>query len=130
MALLFSVVLIAVALVGCGGVEIPEPYEVNAIGQGQQTFRFVVVDDEENATAWDVSTNENTVGASLLEVGLIVGDVSAWGLLVTAVNGLTADFDADGAWWAFYINGEMAMQGVDATYIQDGDTYAFVFTAG
>lgn len=41
------------------------------------------------------------------------------------VNGMTADYDKDGVYWAFYIDGEYAMIGVDATNITDGAQYAF-----
>ena len=41
------------------------------------------------------------------------------------VNGMTADYDKDGVYWAFYIDGEYAMTGIDATNITDGARYAF-----
>lgn len=41
------------------------------------------------------------------------------------VNGMTADYDKDGVYWAFYIDGVYAMTGVDATNITDGAQYAF-----
>lgn len=41
------------------------------------------------------------------------------------VNGMTADYDKDGVYWAFYIDGEYAMTGVDATNVTDGAQYAF-----
>lgn len=41
------------------------------------------------------------------------------------VNGMTADYDKDGVYWAFYIDGKYAMTGVDATNITDGAQYAF-----
>ena len=41
------------------------------------------------------------------------------------VNGVTADYDKDGTYWAFYINGEYAMSGVDTTAVEEGATYAF-----
>ena len=40
-------------------------------------------------------------------------------------NGMTADYDKDGVYWAFYIDGEYAMTGVVATNITDGAQYAF-----
>ena len=40
-------------------------------------------------------------------------------------NGMTADYDKDGVYWAFYIDGEYDMIGVDATNITDGAQYAF-----
>ncbi len=41
------------------------------------------------------------------------------------VNGVTADFDADGVYWAFYINDEYAQTSVDMTKIEDGASYSF-----
>ena len=49
---------------------------------------------------------------------------------MTTVNGITADWDADQTYWAFYINGEYAMTGIDATEIVDGTTYSLVLTKG
>jgi len=117
----------------CGGTSpgpAPPADAVQAIGQGATVFRFEVTDPEEAVTAWDVNTDETTVGAALLAVGLISGDESEWGLMVTTVNGITADWDANQAFWAFYIDGDFAMAGVDATDIEPGVTYAFVYTAG
>ncbi len=44
---------------------------------------------------------------------------------VKTVNGITADYDTDGTYWAFYVNGEYAMTGVDSTPVEDGAVYAF-----
>ena len=52
-------------------------------------------------------------------------DESGYGLYVKTVNGVTLDFEEDGAYWAFYVNGEYAQAGVDATEAKAGDTYAF-----
>jgi len=98
------------------------------IGEGAISFIFEVKNDKEDITVWKVHTNEETVGAALLGVGLIDGTVSAMGLMVEYVDGLRADFMEDNAWWAFYIDGEMAMQGVDDTEIEEGTLYAFIFT--
>ena len=56
---------------------------------------------------------------------LIAGDESEYGLYVKMVNGITADYDADGVYWAFYINGEYAATGVDSTPITEGESYSF-----
>ena len=56
---------------------------------------------------------------------MIEGDESEYGLYVKTVNGITADYDADGVYWAFYINDEYAQTGVDSTPITEGDRYAF-----
>ena len=45
--------------------------------------------------------------------------------LPRCVNGITADYDTDGKYWAFYINGEYATTGVDATEIDEEAVYTF-----
>ena len=96
-----------------------------AIGQGSVKFAFTVVDADGNETHFEVSTDQTTVGAALLENGLIAGDEGAYGLYVKNVNGITADYDKDQTYWAFYINGEYAPTGVDVTDIVEGNSYAF-----
>ena len=61
----------------------------------------------------------------MLEVDLIAGETSNYGLYVKTVNGITADYDVDQTYWAFYVNGEYAMAGVDSTTIEEGATYSF-----
>jgi len=100
------------------------------IGDGIVSFRFEVTDDTQTVKAWNVGTNQSTVGDALLEVGLIKGDVSSLGLMVTEVNGLISDFSENQSWWAFYISGEFSMTGVDSTFIEQGKVYAFVYTIG
>ncbi|MDR2598790.1 MAG: DUF4430 domain-containing protein, partial [Oscillospiraceae bacterium] len=106
------------------------PTDVIEIGTGNTTFQFEAVDNNEETTIWFVSTNEETVGAALLEVGLIEGDVSAFGLFVSKVNGLVADWDVNQSWWAFYIDSEMSMYGVDDVEINVESVYAFIYTIG
>ena len=95
------------------------------LGEGQTVFNFVVVDAEGNETYFEIHTDKTTVGEALLEVKLIEGEAGPYGLYVKTVNGITADYDVDQTYWAFYINGEMAMTGVDATDVEAGATYSF-----
>lgn len=98
---------------------------VKTLGEGATKFNFNVVDIEGNTTEFVINTDEKTVGAALLKVDLIKGDESQYGLYVKKVNGITADYDTDGTYWAFYINGEMAPTGVDSTDVVAGATYEF-----
>ena len=95
------------------------------LGVGLTTFTFQVVDKDGNQTDFEISTDESTVGEALLNLSLIDGEQGAYGLYVKSVNGITADYDVDGTYWAFYINGEYAMSGVDTTTVTDGATYQF-----
>ena len=98
---------------------------VEKIGKGATKFYFDVVDADGVEKLFEVATDKKMVGEALLEVKLIDGDDSAYGLYVKTVNGVTVDYDKDGAYWAFYVNGEYASTGVDATEIKAGTTYTF-----
>ena len=150
--LLCVVMLISVALVaaGCGSTDTTEPStttgttvpetsapetmaetqpvntgDVTVLGEGETVFSFTVTDLDGVETVFEIHTDKTTVGEALLELGLIAGDDSDYGLYVKTVNGLTLDFDKDGKYWAFYENGEYAQTGVDATAITAGASYGF-----
>lgn len=139
------VLIAAVALFtfGCngqnsnGGDESTVDTSVTTNGNGESTtdtsetpvqkkaFTFIVVDGDGNETSFSIQTDLETVGAALLAEHLIEGEDSAYGLYVKKVNGITADYDVNRTYWAFYINGEYAMTGVDSTPVTDGATYSF-----
>lgn len=58
------------------------------------------------------------------------GEEGEYGFYIESVNGEKADYDADGAYWAIYVNGEYGMYGVDSQPVADGDSYALVYTVG
>lgn len=99
--------------------------DVSVLGEGGTEFFFSVADKEGNETNFEIHTDKETVGEALLELGLIAGEEGEYGLYVKTVNGITVDFDKDGAYWAFYVNGEYAMTGVDSTAVTAGDSYSF-----
>ena len=95
------------------------------LGEGSVKFTFIVVDADGNETNFVVSTDKETVGDALLELNLIEGEEGDYGLYVKTVNGITADYDTDHTYWAFYVNGEYSNTGVDSTPVNEGDTYEF-----
>lgn len=106
-------------------VETSEKASETVLGEGKTEFPFTVVDKEGNETVFEIHTDKETVGEALLELDLIAGEDAEYGLYVKIVNGITADYDKDGTYWAFYINGEYASTGVDSTTIKEGDSYSF-----
>ena len=98
---------------------------VKELGEGETSFSFTVIDDEGNETSFKINTDKSTVGEALLENELIAGEEGDYGLYVKTVNGITADYDKDQTYWAFYINGEYATSGVDQTKINESDIYSF-----
>jgi len=107
------------------GVDNTEAAKANVLGEGKTVFTFTVTDKDGNETAFEIHTDKTIVGDALQELELIAGEMGDYGLYVKTVNGITADYDVDGTYWAFYIDGEYAMTGVDATEIVVGSSYAF-----
>ena len=97
------------------------------LGEGAKTLT-VRIEDPEKSVTFTIHTNADTVGAALLENGLISGEEGAYGLYIKVANGTVADYDIDQSYWAFYVNGEYAMSGVDTTNIEEGVTYSLVYT--
>lgn len=128
-ALLCIVLVAAMALfAGCNDNTTTSEPVSSGIAQSPKAevkFTFVVVDVDGNETSFEVTTDKTIVGDALLQEGLIEGEESQYGLYVKTVNGITLDFDTDGKYWAFYVNGEYGMVGVDATEIVEGATYSF-----
>lgn len=58
-----------------------------------------------------------------------LSDALAAAGFVTTVNGETADWDKDAAWWCLTdASGEMTAVGVADIQLHDGDSYAFTYT--
>ena len=92
-------------------------------GEGKTKFSFSVTDKDGNTTDFEINTDKTIVGEALQELGLIEGDEGEFGLYVKKVNGITADFNVDKTYWAFYVNGEYAQSGIFDTEIVAGATY-------
>jgi hypothetical protein len=99
--------------------------DVTVLGEGQTAFTFKMVDVDGKETVFEIHTDEKTVGAALLKVELVAGDTTEYGLYVKTVNGVTLDYNTDGKYWAFYINGAYAATGVDSTEVTEGAEYMF-----
>ncbi len=136
LSLILCMVLIAAMalMTGCNdnaktdvssGVTETSKSEVTRVGEGDTKFDFTVIDKDGKETYFEVSTNKTTVGEALLDAKLIAGENGDYGLYVKTVNGITLDFNTDGLYWAFYVNGEYAMSGVDTTEIKSGEVYSF-----
>ena len=121
LSLLLCTVLIAataLTLASCGNEGKTDDTTVS-----EKSFTLVVRDLSGSETTHTVTSDKKTVGEALIAEGLIEGEDGQYGLYVKKVNGITADYDVDQTYWAFYINGEYAMSGVDTTDIVAGATY-------
>ncbi len=132
-----SIVLISVLLLisfaACGGDSDKSVWdgatytEDTTLGEGETVFTLQV-EALDKTLAFTVKTNEKTVGDALLKCGLIEGDEGEYGLYIKKVNGILADYDVNQTYWAFYVNGEYAMTGVDSTDINESEVYSLVYS--
>ena len=96
-------------------------------GTGASTVK-VEVKAEDKSVTFTINTDKTVLGDVLFEYDLIAGDESEYGLYIKKVNGITADYDVDKSYWAFYKNGEYMMSGVDTTEFANGEHYELVYT--
>ncbi|MBP3493886.1 MAG: DUF4430 domain-containing protein [Oscillospiraceae bacterium] len=129
--ILCAVLIAAMALfaTGCKATA-PDDYgDTNVItggetlGEGSRQFTFTVVDVNGKEVSATIKTDEKIVGDALMALDLLAGEEGPYGLYVKTVNSMTYEYEKDGKYWSFYVNGEYAVTGVDMTEIVDGATY-------
>lgn len=104
----------------------PAP-ETDANQTKDLSFKFTVVDLEGKSQEFDVPYAEGDTVGEAIEAEGIASDVVDG--LINTVNGVTLDYNKDNAYWAFYVNDEMYMQGgAYDVKISSDETYKFVAT--
>lgn len=101
----------------------------SAASKAQATVEFTVTaaDGSVSSVLLNVTDGEK-LSTALAEAGIISQEEAGF---VTTVNGETADYDKDQAWWCLTdAAGEMTTVGVADIELHDGDSYAFTYTKG
>lgn len=115
LALLLSLALAACGAGSGGGIWEGAKYtEDTELGEGAGTISFECTAEGRTVT-FTIHTDAEFLRGALEENGLIAGDESEFGLYVKSVNGMAADYEADGLYWSLYVDGEYATSGVDTT---------------
>ncbi len=133
---LVLVAAIALTVVGCNGNNSEDlssqpnssdasSAEEKVLGEGATQISVNVTFKDGSKKSYTVKTDKTTVGEALQEVKLIKGTVGDYGLMIETVDGETVTYENDKKYWAFYVNGEYAMTGVDSTKIEADATYDF-----
>ena len=99
----------------------PQPTE------GAKTITIQVVDDQQNMTVYETHTDAEYLRQAMEETKVLtfIGTEGSYGLMLNTINGVTADYDKDKTYWAFYVNDEYGTSGVDTTVIEEGAVYSF-----
>ena len=101
-----------------------------ATSEGSKSITVEVIHKDESAKTFTYQTDAEYLGEVLQAEGLVKGEPGDYGLYITEVDGEAAVYEEDGAYWAFYQDGEYASQSVDQTPINDGDSFSLVYTVG
>ena len=98
--------------------------------EGVKHVTIEVIMADETATVYEVDTDgEYLIDAMNDAEGLsFEGEEGIYGLSVSIVNDVRADYTLDGAYWAFYVGGEYCNYGVSEQPVEDGDSFSIVYT--
>lgn len=98
--------------------------------EGEKDITIEVVSADGVSTVYEVDTDaEYLLGAMEDTDGLTFeGEEGIYGLSVSTINGIRADYTLDGAYWGFFVNGEYCNYGVSQQPVEDGDAFSIVYT--
>lgn len=96
---------------------------------GSKNITIEVVGKEAAAIVYEVSTDAEFLRQAMEEAeGLeFSGTESEYGLMVSTVNGETADYSVDSSYWSFYVNDTYCNYGIDSQPVMDGDAFKIVY---
>ena len=98
--------------------------------EGEKSVTVKVIHGDGTEKSFSYRTDEEYLGTLLEAEGLISGTASQYGLFVDTVDGETASYEKDGAWWKLSCNGEDAQTGADGVVLTDGGLYTWSYTVG
>ena len=133
---LMLVLVMVLGLAACGtekGSEASTPAaqeQTGSTGEEPMHFTVTVVHSDGSSKYFEYQTSEEFLGPVLVQEGLIQGVDGPYGLEIIEVDGETAIYETSKAYWALYVNGEYALQGIDTTLVEDGVAYKLEYTRG
>ena len=98
--------------------------------EGTKEIAVTVVHKDASEKTFRYRTDAEYLGHVLLEEGLIQGEEGPYGLMISAVDGETADWNVDQSYWALYIGEDYATTGADGIVLTDGGEYSLVYAVG
>ncbi len=98
--------------------------------EGSKAVTIEVIDSNGESTMYEVQTDAEFLAEAMDEAdGLeYEAEEGPYGLSVSAVNGESAVYEVDGAYWGFSVNGEYCNYGISEQPVEDGDAFQIVYT--
>lgn len=97
---------------------------------GSKAITIEVINSAEESTVYELNTDVSYLAEAMDEAeGLeYVAEDGPYGLVVSAVNGETAVYETDGAYWSFCVNGDYCNYGISEQPVEDGDAFQIIYT--
>ncbi len=93
--------------------------------EGEKDITVTVVYEDEDKKVFEINTDALYLADALANEGLITYVDDG---LYTEIDGVTADFNKDGAWWCLTKDGVMTTEGFNTQPIADGDKFEITYT--
>ena len=121
-------IILFIAIIMTSAMALYSCADKNTLGKGATSFKLEITDKDGKTETYTIKTDEKTVGDALkhTDVKLLTADASASGF--DTVNGMKADYTADGAYWEFFIDGVSATDSAFNTDVVKDAKYAFKYT--
>ena len=98
--------------------------------EGSKAITIEVINQVGDSKEYEVKTDAEFLMEAVEETEdlEVLGQEGPYGMMIESVNGETAIYETDGAYWSIMVNGEYGMNGIDTQPIEDGDVFQLVYT--
>ena len=98
--------------------------------KGGKNISVEVNGNEKEAVRYELSTNQEYLLGALQEIEELEmeSEDGPYGPMLLSINGEFAEFNTNGAYWAFYVNDGYCNYGVAEQPVEDGDAFQIVYT--
>lgn len=98
--------------------------------QGEKQVTIEVLMADETSSLYEVYTDGKYLIDAMNNADELTfeGEEGPYGVSISHINGVRADYLLDGAYWAFYVNDEYCNYGISEQPIEDGDEFKIVYT--
>lgn len=125
--LVIAIVALVVVIALLAGVYFATRPEAQA---GSKKITVTVVHADGTSKDFTHKTDVESLGRAIVEMGLVEDQQGPYGLFFDTVDGETAVWETDQAYWSILIGEEYAVTGADEIMIEDGGVYSLVYTRG
>lgn len=114
--------VVVAAMIGISMANKPEAVE------GSKNITIVIVHEDGTEKTLEYTTDAEFLADILLEKELVTGyESEEYGFTIESVDGVTADWNTDSAYWALYEGEEYATVSASGIVLVDGGVYKLVY---